>query len=61
MKKQFVELKKKYGTHTKVANLLGITPRHYVRIRDGSTPPKKSIQFMIDHLLVNNGQDINGK
>ncbi len=51
MKQEFIELKKKYKTHGRVALLLGITPRHYVRIRDGTTPPKKSISFMIQHLL----------
>lgn len=51
MKQEFVELKKKYGSHSRVAILLGITPRHYVRLRNGETKAKKSILFLIEHLL----------
>lgn len=48
------QLKKKYRTHEKVASLLGITGRHYVRIRKGMTKPKKSLVYLLDHLLRQN-------
>lgn len=52
MSEEYQKLKAKYKTHTKVAELLGMTPRHYVRIRRGEVKPKKSLRYMIRHLLV---------
>ena len=51
MENQFDQLKRKYKTHRKAAKMLGITERHYVRIRNGEYKPSKSLQFLIDYLI----------
>lgn len=51
MDKRLEELKRIYKTHGKVAELLGIGPRQYARIRRGEYHIKKSMNFMIDELL----------
>lgn len=38
MKKEFKILKKHYGNHSAVSKILGITPEHYRRIRNGHHP-----------------------
>jgi len=50
----FNQLKKKYKTHQRVAELLGISPRQYARIRKGEFPIKKGIARLIEDLLYPN-------
>ena len=47
---QIKELKRRYGTHGQVANELGVTPRHYLRIRRGKhvTP---TVLMLIERIL----------
>ena len=51
MRNQFTELKKRYGSHGKVAELIGISPRQYARIRRGEFPLKKAVAFLMEDLL----------
>jgi hypothetical protein len=46
----FNRLKKKYGNHTEVAQALGITPRHYRRIR-GAISIKPSLRMLMEFLI----------
>jgi hypothetical protein len=56
MNEQFKILEKKYGHPSKVAKALGITVRHYRRIRL-SQKPTQTLKILIDQLA--NGLDIN--
>jgi len=40
MQTEYEKLKSHYGNHTLVANILGITPRQYRRIRNQRQPSK---------------------
>ena len=43
----FNKLKKLFGSHTAAAIFFEITPRHYRRIRAGSSKPRKALRELI--------------
>jgi hypothetical protein len=49
MENQIDLLKNYYGNHSAVARVLGLTPRHYRRIRSGKTKIKKPLKKLIAH------------
>lgn len=51
MKQKYMKLKNYYGSHEAVAVQLGITGRHYRRVRKGESG-SKSVFILID-LLIN--------
>jgi len=44
-------LEKHFGNHTKVAQRLRITPRHYRRIRNGQLKPSKTLNALIQFIV----------
>ncbi len=44
-------LEKHFGNHTKVAQRLRITPRHYRRIRNGQLKPSKPLASLIQFIV----------
>jgi len=44
-------LEKRFGNHTKVAQRLRITPRHYRRIRNGQLKPSKPLASLIQLIV----------
>lgn len=45
------KLKDKYGNHTTVAQKLGLSQRHYRRIRNGHTKPAKQTIALIKAIV----------
>jgi hypothetical protein len=55
MKKEIAFLEQHFGNHSKVAQTLGITPRHYRRLRNQAVIPlplKKLITIQVQILKV---------
>ncbi len=50
MEESFKKLEEHYGSKAEVARKLGITPRHYSRIR-ASLKPKKTIQNLMRMMI----------
>jgi len=60
MQTEYEKLKSHYGNHTLVANILGITPRQYRRIRNQEQPSKtikNLIQLKIQQLEKSTDND----
>jgi hypothetical protein len=60
MENLFKQLEEKYGTHSDVARVLGITPRHYRKIRSGIAPLTDTLELLA-MLLLKEKRPINGR
>lgn len=47
MQKEIEILKEKYGTYSQTAKVLGITPRHFRRIRNDHLKPSKPLKKLM--------------